>query len=115
MTTFDTTGAPCEADPDLFFADTFDRASTVAAKQVCARCPVRVDCLAKALETREPFGIWGGLTPQERRSIRRPDCIVCNQPLTRQQVKGRRVTCSQTCTAARRRTTIGHRTMPGAA
>ncbi|MGF7234149.1 MAG: WhiB family transcriptional regulator [Frankia sp.] len=37
-----------------------------AAKQVCAGCPVRVRCLEHAVETSEPFGIWGGLTPGER-------------------------------------------------
>ena len=37
------------------------------AKAVCGRCPVREACLAFALETREPHGIWGGLNELERR------------------------------------------------
>lgn len=40
-----------------------------AAKEVCARCPVRRECLRHALEVQEPFGIWGGLTEQERRRL----------------------------------------------
>jgi WhiB family redox-sensing transcriptional regulator len=30
-------------------------------------CPVREECLQAALEIREPYGIWGGLTEGERR------------------------------------------------
>ncbi|MBT2542970.1 WhiB family transcriptional regulator [Streptomyces sp. ISL-44] len=44
-----------------------------AAKRVCAVCPVRAACLDHALRTREPFGIWGGLTEEERRSLRGRD------------------------------------------
>ena len=36
------------------------------AKMVCRACPVAADCLAHAVEQREPFGIWGGLTEVER-------------------------------------------------
>ncbi|WP_328303570.1 WhiB family transcriptional regulator [Streptomyces sp. NBC_00435] len=43
-----------------------------AAKLVCAGCPVREACLEHALRTREPFGVWGGLTEEERRALRRP-------------------------------------------
>lgn len=37
-----------------------------AAKEVCNRCPVKMTCLAVSLEKREPYGVWGGLTEQER-------------------------------------------------
>lgn len=40
------------------------------AKEVCAGCPVRSDCLEAALVRRED-GIWGGTTEAERREIRR--------------------------------------------
>nr|WP_308379306.1 WhiB family transcriptional regulator [Streptomyces sp. ISL-43] len=43
-----------------------------AAKRVCAGCPVRTACLDYALRTREPFGVWGGLTEEERRALPRP-------------------------------------------
>lgn len=42
-----------------------------AAKAVCMRCPVRQECLEYALATDQPFGVWGGTTEAERRSIRR--------------------------------------------
>lgn len=41
------------------------------AKKVCACCAVREECLQFALSTRESYGIWGGLTEVERRSILR--------------------------------------------
>ncbi|MFF3213706.1 WhiB family transcriptional regulator [Streptomyces sp. NPDC002886] len=40
-----------------------------AAKRVCADCPVRAACLEHALRTREPYGVWGGLTEEERRTL----------------------------------------------
>jgi WhiB family transcriptional regulator, redox-sensing transcriptional regulator len=43
---------------------------TVEAKAVCARCPVVAQCLAAALVMNE-VGIWGGMTEQERRILRR--------------------------------------------
>ena len=39
------------------------------AKQICAECPVRVDCLEYSLEISEPHGIWGGLNEAERKVI----------------------------------------------
>lgn len=40
-----------------------------AAKQVCARCPVVVQCREHALFVGEPYGVWGGLGEGERRAI----------------------------------------------
>jgi WhiB family transcriptional regulator, redox-sensing transcriptional regulator len=37
-----------------------------AAKAVCRACPVRAECAAHALATREPYGVWGGFTEAER-------------------------------------------------
>lgn len=37
-----------------------------AAKVVCSGCPVRPECAAYALSTREPYGVWGGFTEAER-------------------------------------------------
>jgi WhiB family transcriptional regulator, redox-sensing transcriptional regulator len=36
------------------------------AKAICATCPVKASCLAWALSTREPYGVWGGLSVEER-------------------------------------------------
>ena len=36
------------------------------AREVCNRCPVWVSCLDYSNNNEEKFGMWGGLTPQER-------------------------------------------------
>ncbi len=45
-------------DPELWFAD--HPASVAEAQAVCGSCPLRIECLAGALEREEPWGIWGG-------------------------------------------------------
>ena len=42
------------------------RGRAAAAKLICAACPVIEDCRAHALSAREPYGVWGGLTEEER-------------------------------------------------
>jgi WhiB family redox-sensing transcriptional regulator len=39
------------------------------AKQICAVCVVRRECLDYAIEIREPHGIWGGLNEAERKQL----------------------------------------------
>lgn len=61
-------------DPELFFpvGSTGPALEQIAkAKEVCAGCPVREVCLDFALSTGQGYGIWGGLTEDERRSLRR--------------------------------------------
>ena len=41
------------------------------AKSICAACPVRQRCLEYAIAADERYGIWGGLTKDERRMLRR--------------------------------------------
>jgi WhiB family redox-sensing transcriptional regulator len=44
------------------------------AKTICARCDVRMDCLAQALRAQDNLeGIWGGLTATERDRYKRAD------------------------------------------
>jgi WhiB family redox-sensing transcriptional regulator len=45
-------------DPDLWFSDS--PAELELAKSMCGDCPVRVECLAGAVERAEPWGVWGG-------------------------------------------------------
>ena len=62
------------ADPELFFPigrDDVDRPEIDAAKEICAGCSVLDECLAYALTTHQPDGIWGGLTTSERRRLAR--------------------------------------------
>lgn len=56
-----------QTDPDTFFPE--KGGSTTPAKRVCAACPVRAECLEEALQGRERFGIWGGLSERERRAL----------------------------------------------
>lgn len=61
-----------DSDPDLFFPDTGAREQITAAKQICAGCPVRAECLADVVAWEPPSyrnGIAGGLTAQERRQL----------------------------------------------
>lgn len=57
------------ADVDIFFPDR--GASTRGAKEICAACTVREECLEYAVTRGEKFGIWGGLSERERRKIRK--------------------------------------------
>lgn len=41
------------------------------AKQVCASCPVIGECRAYALAAREEYGVWGGLSAEDRHALRR--------------------------------------------
>lgn len=40
-----------------------------AAKAVCSSCPVIAACRAHALAVQEPYGIWGGLSEDDRLSL----------------------------------------------
>lgn len=64
-------GACRGMDTNLFFPSSGGNQSCVAAKQVCAGCGVRVECLEFALAEREVWGVWGGTSEKERRRIRR--------------------------------------------
>ncbi|NUS44586.1 MAG: WhiB family transcriptional regulator [Mycobacteriaceae bacterium] len=56
-----------QTDPEIFFPEL--GGSVREAKRLCARCPVRRDCLAHALQNREHHGVWGGLSDNERRQL----------------------------------------------
>ena len=56
-------------DPELFFPVSSAGGSleqVAEAKAVCASCVVQRQCLAFAMQTRQMYGIWGGLTEEER-------------------------------------------------
>jgi WhiB family redox-sensing transcriptional regulator len=63
-----------DTDPALFFpVGTTGPAvdQILAAKRVCNSCPSQTACLEFALATNQDSGVWGGLTEDERRTIRR--------------------------------------------
>jgi len=75
--------AACQwADPDLFFPISSSGASlaqVAQAKAICAGCQVRRDCLAFALRTHQVYGVWGGLSEQERYPEGSPTSRVTDQ------------------------------------
>lgn len=56
---------------DSMFPSEGDNQGIAVAKATCAICPVRYECLKSALERGEQWGIWGGMTPDERKTLRR--------------------------------------------
>lgn len=48
-----------------------NRDSYQAGKTICEGCPVIVPCLDYAISNRIVFGVWGGMSPAERRRVRR--------------------------------------------
>src|SRR5215211_3781838 len=84
-----------DEDPELFFpiGNTGPAILQIEeAKQVCRRCEVREQCLAWALEAGQDHGVWGGLSEDERRALKRrnarqqPATVVGDlhaEPLTR--------------------------------
>ncbi|WP_182049912.1 WhiB family transcriptional regulator [Changpingibacter yushuensis] len=72
LTTADQTwaveAACSSSDPDALFVR---GAAQRQVRQVCFSCPVRLNCLADALDSETTFGVWGGLTERERRALLR--------------------------------------------
>ena len=67
-------GACRGEDTELFFHPEGERGPSrsnreAAAKKVCASCPVLRQCRAHALAVREPYGVWGGLSEDDREAM----------------------------------------------
>ncbi|MGW1769015.1 WhiB family transcriptional regulator [Streptomyces sp. NPDC002073] len=58
-----------QTGPEFFFPE--PGTSVRDAKRLCAACPGRLACLEYALTHDERFGVWGGLSEQERLRLRR--------------------------------------------
>jgi len=67
--------AACRTEhPELFFPVGTTgpaRHDLARAKSVCHRCPVTATCLTWALETGQRYGVWGGLSEDERYELQR--------------------------------------------
>ena len=77
------------ADPEMWWPNgtTGPEADKIAeAKRICDMCPVKMDCLTYAVETRQFFGIWGGLTEDERKEDRRTARRIMDQQVDRPRV-----------------------------
>src|SRR5262245_50106838 len=69
-------GACVSADPEIFFPVSGRGASGAQieqARQICAGCRVRQECLDWAMSSGEMHGIWGGTTPEDRTRARRKE------------------------------------------
>jgi WhiB family redox-sensing transcriptional regulator len=67
---------PCHNYPDAFFHDENNDSAGLRwnykiAKSLCADCPIRLECLEYAVAVDEQYGVWGGLSPSERRQLKR--------------------------------------------
>ncbi|MEX0834882.1 MAG: WhiB family transcriptional regulator [Nitriliruptor sp.] len=60
-------------DPELFFARGLHEARP--ALKVCARCPVKDQCLTYAISHDIDHGVWGGLTERQRRAFARRSAL----------------------------------------
>ena len=63
-----------EVDPELFFPIGNSGPALLQieeAKQVCRRCSVLDDCLRWAIDSGQDAGVWGGLSEDERRALKR--------------------------------------------
>ncbi|GAA2243460.1 WhiB family transcriptional regulator [Rarobacter faecitabidus] len=77
-------GSCRDVDDTVFFHPEGERGAArrrraEAAKAICAECPVLQQCREHALHVREPYGVWGGMSEDERAEI-----------LAEQDRKGRR-------------------------
>jgi WhiB family redox-sensing transcriptional regulator len=64
-------GACRQANPELFFHPEGERGPERRSRgsqaiAVCVGCPVLQRCRDHVLRTREPYGVWGGMTEGER-------------------------------------------------
>lgn len=58
-----------DTDTSVFYQPQGNHADE--AKKICAKCPVRKECLDYAIHNCERFGIWGGLSTNERKQYKR--------------------------------------------
>lgn len=57
-----------DIEPDTLFVR---GAEQHQAKAICSGCPVKLECLAEALDNEIEWGVWGGMTERERRALLR--------------------------------------------
>lgn len=63
---------PCRQAPDLFFPEGGTGTAAMdakMAKKACESCPVLNMCATYAIRHREEDGIWGGMSPNDRKMI----------------------------------------------
>jgi len=73
MTAWMDQAACADIGPGLFYprGEKPDAGYYDEARRICGGCPVRAECLDYALAVDDRFGMWGGLSPQEREKVRK--------------------------------------------
>jgi len=74
MTTWRNRAACLAEDPELFFpvGNTGPALLRIEeAKAVCGRCQVVETCLEWAMKSGQDFGVWGEMSEDERRALKR--------------------------------------------
>lgn len=61
-------------NPEVFFHPEGERGPSRRSRErravaICHQCPVMQQCREHALRVQEPYGTWGGLTEDERRTL----------------------------------------------
>jgi WhiB family redox-sensing transcriptional regulator len=78
---FDGTQACAEVGVEFFFPENNNEApgDYQKARSVCQRCDWQIECGDWALRHDSSYGMWGGMTPRERRTMRHRLGII-NEP-----------------------------------
>ena len=72
--------APCVGSTSFYYGPTADlrqepeverRKREAICKQMCQGCFMRLECLRYALLNKEEQGVWGGMSEDERRALKR--------------------------------------------
>ncbi|MER6762820.1 MULTISPECIES: WhiB family transcriptional regulator [Amycolatopsis] len=66
--------ASCANHPDLDWHSA-EPGDVAACRRICQSCPVQTACLEEALAECDPWGLRGGLTPDERELIAGPERV----------------------------------------
>jgi WhiB family transcriptional regulator, redox-sensing transcriptional regulator len=65
--------APCVEHAETFEAagDALLKTAIIRAAEICGRCPFKRPCRVHAIRVREPWGVWGGMSPDDREQFNR--------------------------------------------
>lgn len=74
-------GACRGGESTTFFHPDGDRGASRAARErdakaICAGCPVIRECADHALTVREPYGVWGGMSEDDRKAVYRRERLL---------------------------------------
>lgn len=61
--------AACRGVDTELFVSSARRNNYSAARPICEPCPVREECLSYAVENTITLGLWGGMSPRQRRAV----------------------------------------------